>query len=160
MDGVTQSAIFGTKAILKHVGYGIAFIIGTAGLPSESFQILAGLMVADTITGIIRVGRIHGWQSVRSSRLGAGVVSKMVIIGAPVVIAWAGKGAGIDLTPVASAALSILILSEAYSILGNMHATHIGKDVKEFDAVAYLLKATRGYFETLLRDGTKRNHDN
>lgn len=138
--------------LVKHISYFLAFIIGTVGLATEAFAIFGVLIVLDTITGVIRTIRIRGGQSFTSLQLTGGVVSKGLIISVPLVIAWAGRGAGIDLTLVATGVLSVLILAEAYSILGNIHAIHLRRDVKEFDAVAWILSKVRDNLETYLKN--------
>lgn len=141
--------------ILKNLGYiPVAFL----GLSTESYGILAALMVVDTITGVIRAGVVHGWRSVNSHNLSFGVLSKMCLIATPFIVAIAGRGAGVDLTLVAKGALSMLILSEAYSILGNTQAIRIRKDIREFDAINIILSRLRAMIEKLLvtDNGKKR----
>lgn len=144
-----------TLTILKNMGYiPVAFL----GLSTESYGILALLMIVDTITGIIRAGVVHGWGSVNSHNLSFGVLSKMCLISAPFIVAIAGRGAGVDLTLVAKGALNMLILSEAYSVLGNTQAIRIRKDIKEFDAINIILGRLRQTIERLLvtDNGKKR----
>ena len=136
---------------MKHLTYFFAFIIGSVGLSPESFMILAVLMMIDTFTGVVRTIRIRGGQSFTSMRLTSGIIRKSLIIIVPLVIAWAGKGAGIDLSTLAQGVLAVLVLSEAYSILGNIHAIHIGKDVREFDAIAWILGLVRSELENKLK---------
>lgn len=144
-----------TLTILKNLGYIPAVFLG---LSTESYGILAMLMVIDTITGVIRAGVVHGWGSVNSHNLSFGVLSKMCLILTPFVVVIAGRGAGIDLSMVAKGALSVLILSEAYSILGNTQSIRIRKDIQEFDAINLVLSKLRGVLEKLLvaDNGRKR----
>lgn len=137
----------------------MAFIIGTVGLSTEAFAIFGVLIVLDTFTGVVRTIRIRGGKSFTSLQLTGGVISKGFVISVPLVVAWAGRGAGLDLTLVAQGILSVLILAEAYSILGNIHAIHIKKDVKEFDAVAWILGMARNRLEHYLKTtgGDKTN---
>lgn len=146
---------FTTMTLIKNLGYIPVFILG---LSTESYTILAGLMILDTITGVIRAGVVHGWRSVNSHNLSFGVLSKMCLIATPFIVAIAGRGAGVDLTLVAKGALSMLILSEAYSILGNTQAIRIRKDIQEFDAINFLLIRLRKGLEKLLvaDNGKKR----
>lgn len=144
-----------TLTILKNLGYiPVVFL----GLSTESYGILATLMIVDTLTGIIRAGVVRGWKSVNSHNLSFGILSKMCLILVPFVVAIAGKGAGFDLTVVASGALSVLILSETYSILGNTQSIRIRKDIQEFDAINLLLSKMRKLLEKILvaDNGKKR----
>jgi len=146
MNSITETPI-----LIKHLTYFFAFIIGTVGLDSQAFAIFGVLIVVDTLTGVIRSIRIRGGESFTSLQLTGGVVSKGLIISVPLLIAWAGAGAGLDLTLVAKGVLSVLILAELYSILGNIHAIHVKRDVKEFDAVAWILGKTREQIESYLK---------
>ncbi len=107
-------------------------------------------MIVDTITGVVRSAYLHGGRSIRSHVLAAGVLAKMLLILVPLIVAWAGEGVGLNLTSVAGAALSVFILSEAYSILGNIYAIHTKKELTEFDAVAGVLKMLRNTIEKLI----------
>jgi len=138
--------------IIKHLTYFFAFIIGSVGLATESFAIFGVLIVIDTITGVVRTIRIRGGDSFTSLQLTGGVISKGLVISVPLIVAWAGRGAGLDLTLVAQGVLSVLILAEAYSILGNIHAIRIGRDVKEFDAIAWILGNVRKQMEHYLKN--------
>lgn len=134
--------------IAKNLAYIPAMYLG---LSMESYGILAILMLLDTITGIARAGVIHGWRSVNSHNLSFGILSKLGIILIPLVIVLAAKGIGVNMLPVAKMALSTLILSEAYSILGNIQSIRIRKDIVEFDAINYLLGSLRKLFEKMLK---------
>lgn len=134
--------------ILKNLAYIPAAYLG---LSMESFGILAVLMLIDTVLGIIRAGVVHGWREVTSHKASFGILSKLAMISVPVVVALAGKGVGINLVAVASGALSMLIVSETYSILGNVQSIRIRKDIKEFDAVNYTLSRVRDLLEKTLK---------
>lgn len=136
-----------TITIIKNLGYIPAVFLG---LSTESYGILAMLMIADTITGIIRAGVIHGWRSVNSHNFSFGILSKMCLILTPMIVALAGRGSGLDLTLVATGALSMLVLSEAYSVLGNVQSIRNRKDVLEFDAMNFVLTKLREGLEKLL----------
>lgn len=151
-------AAISTKAFIKNISYGLAFLIGAVGLSAQAFAIFGALIIIDTLTGIIRAVRLKGGRSVTSLRLTSGVISKLLIILVPLIIAWAGQGSGLNLTLVAQGALSMLILAEAYSIIGNIHAIRVGKDLKEFDAIAWVLTKVRSVIENYLKNsgrGTK-----
>jgi len=137
-------------AILKNSSYiGAVFL----GISLDNFSILAVFMLADTILGITRVAVVHGGRAIKSYRLVSGLVSKMSILLIPLVIAHTGKGIGLDLHYIATAALSILILSHAYSILGNIHSIYLKRDVYEFDAVSWALTRIQLGIERILKQG-------
>lgn len=145
--------------VLKHLSYALAFFAGTAGLNAEAMATLALLMIADTITGMIRVAVIDGPNKLTSSRWWTGVISKGLIWMVPAILSWTGKGAGINFTPVATAMLSMLVLAEGYSVLGNIYSIHTRKEKREWDAVAFVIGAVRTFIERTLRDNIKNYDD-
>ena len=137
-------------SLIKNSSYLGAIFLGVS---LDNFSILAVFMLVDTVLGITRVGIVHGGRAIKSYRLVSGLVSKMSILLIPLVIAHTGKGIGLDLTGVATSALSVLILSHAYSILGNIHSIYLKRDVYEFDAISWVLTRIQLVIERILKQG-------
>jgi len=135
-------------AILKHFGYVLAAFVS---IGPESYSVLALMMVLDTITGVLRVGVIHGWKHITSHEATMGIIKKGTAISVPLLIAIAGHGVGLELVEVAKWTLRVLILSELYSIISNMQSIRLGRDVAEFDAVSFILSKIRDYLEKTIR---------
>lgn len=138
--------------LLKNAGYVPALILG---LSTESYAILGTLMIVDTIFGVARVGTLYGWEHISSYRLSSGVLSKLSIIGVPLFIAMAGRGAGMNLNFVAQGAIGMLCLAQLYSILGNVYSIRTKQEVREFDAVSWVLRRLQTIIERLIKDDTK-----
>lgn len=138
---------------IKNLMYIPAFFLG---LSMQSFGVLAAFMMIDVITGLVRAYTVHGGRSIKSYRLGAGILSKLCIILVPLLVVWGGEGAHIDLLLVGQGALSVLILAELYSILGNIQSIRLRKDVMEFDAVNFIVLKLRDYLESII----KKEHEN
>lgn len=136
--------------LLKHIGYIPAIFIG---LSLESFLILAVFMVLDTIVGVIRAMIVDGCRSFQSAKLTSGIVSKAIIVLLPLLIAWAGKGAGMNLVPFAQAILGLLIFTQLYSIIGNTYSIRMRKNVPEWDAMSFVLKKLQEIVEALIKNG-------
>lgn len=136
----------------KHLGYIGFALLGAVGLPHESYIILAVLMLVDTLFGVVRVGVVHGGRHIKSYRLTAGILSKLAVLLVPLIIAWAGRGAGIPLTFMATATISVLILAELYSIIGSVYSIWIKEDVQEFDAISFVLRKVQISIEKLLKE--------
>lgn len=141
-----------SSIVMKNLLYIPIFFLG---LSMKSFGILAMFMLLDVITGMVRAYVVHGGSSIKSYRLGAGILSKLCIILVPVLVVWGGEGANIDLLMVAQGALSVLILAELYSILGNIQSIRLRQDVMEFDAVNFLILKLRDYLEGVI----KKDHE-
>ena len=140
--------------IVKNSAYVAAFLAGTMylGINPDSVVILTIFIVLDIFAGIIKSITLYGPRSIKSSIFERGVVAKMLIIGIPVNLALAGKGIGFDLAPLAQGTITVLILSEFYSILGNFYAIRTGTERVEFDAVAYVVNNLKKLLRTFITD--------
>lgn len=134
--------------LLKNLGYIPAILIG---LSLESYVILGVLMVVDTFFGVVRVRIVHGGKHIKSSKLVSGIASKAMIMVVPLLLAWAGRGAGFDMTTVAQAVLGMFIIAETYSILGSITSIYKGKDVPEYDFISMILGFVQRFIESFLR---------
>ena len=134
--------------VLKHLAYIPALFLGLA--PS-GVLILAIFMVIDVITGILRSGFLHGWNTITSSRLIAGITAKGFTVLVPLLVVAAGHGSGFDLLLFAQATMGLLIFATLYSIIGNIHAISTGKDSREFDAINFVLLKLRDAIENRLK---------
>lgn len=140
-----MNSIIANSIFLKNSSY-VGVILITAAffeVTPISVFVLAVLIVVDVITGIIKSGSIYGWQGIQSKVLQRGVIAKLLLITVPFVVAFIGKGVGISLSYIAQSAINLLILSEGYSIIGNIYAVRTGIDKEEFDAVAYVLRGIK-----------------
>jgi hypothetical protein len=139
---------------IKNALYLPSFLIAI-GFPEQtawSIAILTILMLVDFITGIAASSKINGWCSITSKRMTAGALSKLIILLIPFIIAITGKGIGVDFMTYVQGSLIILILSEAYSNLGNIQSFRTGEKVTEVDAISLILKLIRKKFYNLLKN--------
>lgn len=141
---------------LKNTSYAAVFLASTMylGITSVSVEVLAGLIVTDVVCGILKAGTVFGWQSVRSSVLQRGVIAKALVMIVPMVLALVGRGVGIDVGFLAQSTINVLILSEAYSIIGNIYAIRTGNAKVEFDAVAYVLSSVKNILKKIIVEDT------
>lgn len=135
--------------VAKNAGYIAAFFATTTylGINHESILILATVIVIDIITGVLKSASLYGWREITSSRFSAGVLAKLLLILIPITLALAGKGVGLDLGLIAQGAISVLILSQVYSTVGNIHAMQTKDEKNEFDAVAFIMRQLRELLE-------------
>ena len=126
-----------TATLIKNLAYIPAILLG---LSFDSYSILVVFMTIDIVLGITRTAIIYGGRHVKSYRLSVGVISKLLMLIVPLLVVWTGKGVGINLFFLAQWSLGALILAEAYSVLGNIHAIRIRKDVAEFDVFSWILQ--------------------
>lgn len=140
-------------AWLKNLSYiGMFFVTAEYfGFSTESTAIFVALMTIDVFTGVTRAAIVEGGSSVRSAVWTRGVLAKLLLMTALFSMAIASKGVGIDGAPFANGAINVLILSELYSILGNIHSIRTRKPKAEFDSVAWLLAHVRSLLEKTIK---------
>lgn len=143
---MVEGSTLTTGAIVKNALYVPAFFMG---MSMHSFGILFVFIVLDMITGIWRVYVTQGGDAIKSRHAINGLTSKMLFIVIPLVIAYMGKGIGIDLTALATGCLGLLIASTGYSVIGNIYTIRTGVAVVEFDAVRFILIRIRDLLDKL-----------
>lgn len=153
MNTSTGTVITGGVAA-KHMGYIAAFMAGAEflGLAPVTILALAILIIVDVITGIIKAASLRGGSTIKSSIFERGVLAKTLLIGVPLNIALAGRGIGFDLAPVAQGVITALVLSELYSIVGNIDAVRTGIEKVEFDAIAYTMAGIKKLLKSFIQD--------
>lgn len=125
-----------------------ASLIAALGLDVTKFFILSFLMVLDLVTGTTKAYVCK--EDVTSRRLSAGFLSKIMVLFVPLTVALMAKGVEIDMTGLVRFTVSILIISEAYSVVGNVYTIKTGEVVKEIDAVSAIVKRIRSAIEIVL----------
>lgn len=127
--------------LIKNSTYIAAFLASVEwlGFHPQTLAIFTFLMIIDIITGIARSAMVDGAKTVSSSALRDGVLKKALLLTALFTIGLAGQGVGFDLSLYIQASVTVLMLAEMYSILGNIHSARTGKKKVEFDAVSVLL---------------------
>lgn len=144
--------------MIKNLGYVAIFFASSAylGVNAETVMILSGLILMDVLTGVIKSFVVYGGPSLKSSRLASGVLAKLLLVLVPITLALAGKGVGMDVGALAQASISVLCLSESYSIIGNIHSIQTGQEKVEFDAIAFILRGLRSVLERYTVDDPKK----
>ena len=117
-------------------------------VPVEPIFILAVLLGIDYFTGILKVFVLKG--HLRSYRAIAGMLAKASIVLLVLALAFMAKGVGLDFKLYLSFLISALIISETYSIIGNVYSIVSREEIEEFDAVAMVLKRVRFFIEKML----------
>ena len=140
-----------TMNIAVWIGNGLlalgAWALMYTGLPAEPAAILAVLMCIDFVAGVSRA-RVIG-EPVTSHRIKVGTISKCAVMTVPLVLALAAKGMGADFNWIVGWAISVLILSESYSIIANVYTIRTGKIAPEWDAISLILSKIRSAVDLL-----------
>lgn len=140
-------------SMLVWVGNGLlalgAWALVYTGMPAEPAAILAVLMCVDFVAGVSRA-RVMG-EPVTSHRIKVGTISKLGVLTIPLVMALSAKGLGVDFNWLVGWSISVLILSEAYSIIANIYTIRTGETAPEWDAVSLVLKKVRSMVDVIDR---------
>ena len=134
-----------TINLIKNGLYIPAFLmaVGLEEQTSWGIFVLTVFMLLDVVVGVLASYKIDGKKSIKSRKATAGVVAKGMIVLIPMIISLTGKGIGMDMNFWNRGFLSVLILSELYSILGNIHSFKVGIRMPEIDAVSLVLGRIR-----------------
>ncbi len=127
------------------------------GIEIESFSILMFLMVLDSTLGALKAIRLG--REFRFKKLLWGIILKLCFLIIPLIIALLGKSLDYDLRHGVSIVISILLVSEAYSILGNIYSVKNKIEVDRVDFVSQLLKTLRATMGRALKALIKKVED-
>jgi hypothetical protein len=131
---------------------GVSAVFAFLGLNPIQFTILATLMGFDMVTGIAKAYRLNR-NLVTSYEMRIGVISKLLYLIVPIVLALAVKGTEINFGNwIISFSTNALILAEAYSILGNIYTFKTKKVTLEIDAVSYILRAIKNQLDKMINE--------
>lgn len=138
---------------MKYTTFALIFIASVEwiGISPVSVTVLFGLMVTDTITGLLKSVVLGGWHKLTSFNFTSGILKKVLLLLGVFAVGVAGRGAGFDMGAYVQGLVSMLILAEVYSIFGNIYAAHTGKeDVNEFDAFTAIIGGALAFIRKML----------
>ncbi len=138
---VESVASYSLKVILNVVIVAISSFMVYLGVDVEAFTMFSILLCIDYITGLTKARAIS--ESITSNKMKYGIVSKLSLIIIPLVLAISGKAMSYDLSNIVFVSVNILVLSELYSIVGNIYAVRNKKELPEYDVVSIIGKKIR-----------------
>lgn len=118
-----------------------AMIFAWLDIDCNVFIAFGVLIVIDYLTGLGKAYQLG--HSITSNKMKYGIVSKLALVTVPITLAVAAKGLDKDADILLTASMSILIISEVYSIIGNYYSMTTGEEMPEYDAVAAIAKKLR-----------------
>ena len=118
-------------------------ILAYLEISQEPFTLFALLLIIDYITGLAKAKTLG--HSITSNKMKYGLISKLSLIIVPLVVAMGAKALGADSHYVLTSGMYILILSEVYSIIGNIYSTRTKQEFPEYDALATIGKYIRNF---------------
>ncbi|WP_373069820.1 phage holin family protein [Sulfurimonas sp.] len=102
----------------------------------ETYSIYAVLLIIDLFTGWIKAGKLGEPRT--SVRMKYGILTKLMLLLMPIVLALGAKAVGVEFKTILDVCMTILVLSEVYSIIGNMYTIKSGGELPEYDAIAMI----------------------
>ncbi|WP_442765490.1 phage holin family protein [Sulfurospirillum cavolei] len=129
----------------------LASLLQFLEIDAQKLTILVVLMCIDMITGTFKAYRTK--ENITSRRWIAGFLSKLVVLLVPFTIALMAKGVDFEVKWFIGFSLSIMVIAEAYSILGNIYTFKTGEWVAEIDAVSAVIKVLRNFLENMIERG-------
>ena len=129
----------------------LASLVQFLEIDAKKLSILVVLMCIDMLTGTFKAYRIK--ENITSRRWIAGFLSKLVVLLVPFTIALMAKGVDFDVKWFIGFSISIMVIAEAYSILGNIYTFKTGEAVAEIDAVSAIIKVLRNFIENMIERG-------
>ena len=132
---------FSTKVIFNLFTVYLGGTLAYLGLSEESLFLFSILLVIDYATGVVKA-RMLG-HCITSNKMKYGITSKLSLLLIPIVLAVGAKAVGADFGMALSVGLNILVLSEIYSIIGNIYSIRTKEELPEYDVVSMLGKRIR-----------------
>lgn len=152
---ITESGTISAKtaSVIMNVAY-IPFVTLCSyfNISWESLGILALLLAIDYVTGIAKAYVINK-HDIKSYRAIAGIIAKVSVLIVPISLSIAAKQLNYDFKIFVDTIISMLVLAEVYSIIGNVRAIQTGKETEEIDAVSFVLGKVSTMIESLLKKG-------
>ncbi|MCK5111064.1 MAG: phage holin family protein [Arcobacteraceae bacterium] len=117
-------------------------------VPAESFVILGILLGIDYFTGVLKAIIVNK-VTLKSLRAVSGLFKKALVVLLVLTIALMAKGLSLNFELYLTVLVSALIISEAYSIIGNIYSIVSGKEIEEFDALSMIIKRVLFFVEKM-----------
>lgn len=141
MEVASTTAAISVKVYFNMAMMSFAIFLSYFNIEAEVFCTFAILLGIDYITGVWKAKALG--HSITSNKMKYGLISKFSLILIPLVLALAAKGLQMEAHDILLVGMNILILSETYSIIGNIYSIRTKQELPEYDAVAMIGKKIR-----------------
>lgn len=141
MIAESSSAAVSAKVFFNIFTFCCGSALTYLGLDGEAFFLFSVLLIIDYMTGVAKAYRLN--QHITSNRMKYGILSKLSLLLIPIVLAIGAKAVGADFKTVLLVGINILVISEVYSIIGNIYSIRTKDELPEYDVVAMIGKQIR-----------------
>lgn len=118
-------------------------------IDAEDFMILGILLLIDFFSGIAKA--IVMKEQITHSRAVAGILSKLLILVIPIVLAFMSIGINQDISSYINYAISALIIAETYSIIENFYIIRTKNNSDKIDLVSFVIRGIRTFLEKIFQ---------
>jgi len=139
-----EYALF-AKVVYNLLATSLSAFMVYLGIDSEVFTIFGFLILIDFVTGVYKAKTIG--EHISSHRAKYGIISKLSLVFVPLVLALGAKALGQDSKNLLFVGLNLLVISEVYSIIGNIYTIRTTKELPEWDVIALIGKRIRNMFD-------------
>lgn len=138
----------------------LAWVLEWFWLDGLAIWIYATLLLLDFLFGILDAYLLNR-KSLTSDTALKGLIRKLIRITLPFLVVLIFRGAGMDETKfITDSIMSILILTEWYSIIWHIVSIDHGKQLPEIDAFEMLCKRIANIFKQWIKDNMKDEEKN
>lgn len=138
------------KVVLNGIILGIGWLFTYLNLNIETMFLYSILLGLDYITGLAKSTTLK--IPITYHRMRNGIVSKFCLLSVPIVLAILAKIVGTNYEFILSWGITILALSEGYSIISNIYTVKTKETLPEYEAIAIIGKKIRRIIERLEGD--------
>jgi len=135
--------------MIEKLKYFFYIIFAYLNLDHEVFGILMILMLIDSGLGALKAVRVG--LKFRFKTLLWGITMKLIFLLIPVVLALTAKSLGYDFTIAIQIVLSLLTVSEVYSIMGNIYMAKNKVIIEKMDVISSMIMTLRKALARLVK---------
>lgn len=132
----------------------LAWVLVVTGLPLAPGVILTFIMLLDFVSALAKCYVLE--RPITSRKMKSGVLSKMLMLLVPLVMALTASAIGMDLVWFVTWVVNLMILGEAYSFISNVHAVKYKRELPEWNVLAILTRRLRDIVEEGLKEGSSK----
>jgi phage-related holin len=120
-----------------------AVFMYSIGIDINAMYYLSILLVIDYMTGLMKASRVG--ESITSHKMKYGVVSKLSIVIIPISFAITARALGLEFGAFLKIAFNLIILSELYSIVGNIYSIRTKEQLPEMEVISIIASKIRDF---------------
>ena len=136
-EGLSVKVMF--NVLIISIGTFMAYI----GIDKEAFTLFGVLLFIDYFTGLLKANSIN--QTISSNKMKYGIVSKLSLLVIPIMIGVASRAIDTDLSMIEYSSINIMVLSEMYSIIGNIYSIRTKEELPEWEVISIIGKNIRNF---------------